>query len=172
MKGTIVACMQELVTKKFGAAKWKESLTKAGIPASKIYSTLEDVADTEVLGIMKGISEAGALTMARVMEAFGEYWATIYAPGIYKTYFTSARSTRDFLLSLDQIHVSMTQRIKSAKPPRFTYEWQGEKHLIMHYQSSRGLVALMPGLIRGLGMYYKDNPSVSVTGNAVHVNFA
>jgi|SRR5579859_739846 len=164
--------MQELVTKKFGGAKWKESLKKAGIPESKTYSTLEDVADTEVVGIMKGVCEAGALTMARVMEAFGEYWSTIYAPGIYKTYFTSAKSTRDFLLNLDQIHVSMTQRIKSARPPRFRYEWQGEKHLIMHYQSSRGLVALMPGLIRGLGMYYKDTPSVSVSGNAVHVNFA
>ena len=164
--------MKELVTNKFGSTKWKDSLKKAGIPETKTYSTLDDVEDAEVLGIMKGISEAGSLTMTRVMEAFGEFWSTVYAPGIYKTYFTSLKSTRDFLLNLDRIHVAMTQRVPSARPPRFTYEWEGEKHLIMHYKSSRGLVALMPGLIRGLGIYYKDKPSVSLSGNAVHVNFA
>jgi hypothetical protein len=48
----------------------------------------------------------------------------------------------------------MTKPVKFARPPRFGYEWQGEKHLIMHYESGRGLVAPMPGLIRGLGKYY------------------
>ena len=66
----------------------------------------------------------------------------------------------------------MTKTMASAHPPRFRYEWQGDKHLIMHYQSQRGLVALMPGLIRGLGKYYKDNPSVSLNGNDVHVQFS
>jgi len=33
------------------------------------------------------------------------------------------------------------------------------------------LVALMPGLIRGLGKYYKDAPQVKVHGNAVQVHF-
>lgn len=41
----------------------------------------------------------------------------------------------------------------------------------MHYESFRGLVALMPGLIRGVGKYYKENLTVTVVGNAVHVQF-
>ena len=68
-------------------------------------------------------------------------------------------------------HEVMTKSIKLARPPRFRYEWKGDKLLIMHYDSSRRLVALMPGLIRGLGKYYKERLTVRVVGNAVHVRF-
>lgn len=172
MKATIVVCMQELVTKKFGAARWKESVKKAGFAESQMFSSLEDVADAQVLALMKGVAEAASLTMAQVMEAFGEHWSMQYAPTVYKTYFSAAKSTRDFLLNLDQIHLAMTRNIQSAHPPRFHYEWKGDKHLVMHYESQRGLVALMPGLIHGLGKYFHDNPTVRLAGNEVHVEFA
>ena len=172
MKGTIVKCMEELVTAKFGAAKWKETLTKAGFAESKMFSGLEDVADGQVLALMIAAAETNSLSMAQVMNAFGEHWSTVYAPAVYKVYFTSAKSTREFLLKLDEIHVAMTRTVKDAKPPRFQYEWQGDKHLVMTYHSNRGLVALMPGLIAGLGKYYKDHPVAKVIGNKVHVEFA
>jgi methyl-accepting chemotaxis protein len=172
MKGTIVKCMEDLVGAKFGAAKWKECLKRAGFVESKLYSTLEDVSDADVMALMKAVGEAAGLSGPQVMSAFGEHWSTVYAPKLYKPFFDSAKSTRDFLLKLDDVHVTMTKSIKSARPPRFKYEWQGDKHLVMHYESARGLVALMPGLIAGLGKYYKDHPSVRLTGNAVHVQFA
>ncbi len=132
----------------------------------------QDGADSEVMALMKGVGEAAGLSAQQVMAAFGDHWSTAYAPRVYKSYFDAARSTRDFLLKLDEVHVVMTRSIKSAKPPRFSYEWQGDKHLVMHYNSDRGLVALMPGLIAGLGKYCKDRPSVRIAGNAVHVHFS
>ncbi|HEY1983921.1 MAG TPA: heme NO-binding domain-containing protein [Terracidiphilus sp.] len=172
MKGTVVKCIEELVGGKFGAAKWKECLKNAGLPESKLYSTFDDVPDAEVMAIIKAIAVIASLSLAQVMSAFGEYWSTVYAPRVYKSYFDAAKSTRQFLLNLDNVHVAMTRSVKSAKPPRFSYEWQGDKHLVMHYASERGMVALMPGLVAGLGKYYKDHPNVRLVGNAVHVQFA
>ncbi len=172
MKGTIVKCMEELVTKKFGEVKWKEALENAGMPATRYFGVTDDVSDAEVMAIMKGIATAGSLSMDQVMEAFGEYWSCVYAPDMYGIYFAKAKSTRELLLNLDQIHVAMTKSMKSAQPPRFTYEWKGDKVLIMKYESKRGLVALMPGLVRWLGKYYKDNPKVNVTSNMVEVQFS
>jgi hypothetical protein len=172
MKGSIVECMQDLVTKRFGAGKWKETLKAAGLPETKMYSSLDDVPDAEVMSLMKGVAQAAKMTTALVMEAFGEHWSTQFAPTVYKAYFATAKSTRELLLNLDQIHVAMTRSMKSARPPRFKYEWKDDKHLVMHYQSQRGLVALMPGLIRGLGKRFKDDPKVHVSGNEVHVHFA
>jgi hypothetical protein len=172
MKGTIVRCIEDLVTTKFGAAKWHESLKKAGVSESKRYSTIEDVPDSEVLALINAVAGVLSLSATQVMNAFGEYWVNTYAPGIYKPYFDHAKSTREFLLNLDEIHVAMTRTMKSAKPPRFTYQWRGDKVLVMNYQSERGLVALMPGLIAGLGKYYKDHPSVHVSGNSIEIQFA
>ena len=171
MKGTIVKCMEDLVTKKFGVAKWKESLKNAGLPENRYFSVSDDVPDAEIMAIMKGIATAGNLTMDQVMDAFGDYWSCVYGPDLYNVYFAKAKSTRELLLNLDNIHVVMTKSIKSAHPPRFSYEWKNDKVLVMQYQSQRGLVALMPGLIRGLGKYYKDNPKVTVSQNQVEVQF-
>jgi heme-NO-binding protein len=104
------------------------------------------------------------------MEAFGDFWSTTYAPSIYGAYFKKAKGAKDLLLNLDHIHVVMT-KTAGASPPRFRYEWRGERHLIMHYDSPRGLVALMPGLIRGVGRYFRENLTVSVKANEVHVVF-
>jgi Haem-NO-binding len=171
MKGTIVRCMEELVTTKFGEGKWKESLKKAGIPEWRSFTTFCDVDETEVMRIMEGIAGAASLSMEQLMEAFGEYWCTVYGPNIYVAYFSDAKSARELLLNLDHIHEVMTKSVRFACPPRFRYEWKGDKLLIMHYESFRGLLALMPGLIRGVGKYYKENLTVKLVGRAVHVQF-
>jgi len=166
MKGTIVRCMEELVTNKFGEEKWQESLKRAGIPEWRSFTTFCDVDEPEVMAIMKGIAGAASLSMEQLMEG-----STVYGPNIYGAYFADAKTARELLLNLDHIHEVMTKPIKFARPPRFRYEWKGDKLLIMHYESFRGLVALMPGLIRGVGKYYKENLTVTVVGNAVHVQF-
>jgi hypothetical protein len=172
MKGTIVKCLEELVTGKFGADKWKESLEKAGISERRTFTVLGDVNETEFLQIMNGVASATSLSMEQTMEAFGEHWSTVYAPTVYGAYFANAKSARELLLNLDHIHDVMTKSMKSARPPRFRYEWEGEKLLIMHYESNRGLVALMPGLIRGVGKHFNEKLTVKTVGNAVHVKFA
>jgi hypothetical protein len=171
MKGTIARCLEELVTEQFGAAKWKEALKEAGLPEARLYTTMGEVKDTEVVAIMKGISVAASLPMDRLMDTFGEYWSTVYAPAIYGTYFANAKNAREFLLSMDEVHTAMTRSLESARPPHFTYEWQGDKQLIMHYHSERGLVALVAGLVRGVGKYYHEDLKVSTAENTVHVHF-
>lgn len=172
MKGTILVCMQDLVTKKFGQEPWKQALKLAGFDEQKIFTIIENVPDAQTLALMKAVGTVAHLPAQQVMEAFGEYWSTEFAPSIYKGHFARAKSTREFLLTLDRIHVEMTRTMKAAHPPRFRYEWTDEQHLVMHYESERSLAMLMPGLIRGLGKHYHDHQRVSVKGNEVHVQFS
>jgi len=171
MKGTIINCLEELVTRKFGDEEWTLALKIAGLPKSRIYSTFEDVPDSELHSLLKAVATAVDLPVEGVMEAFGEYWSTVYAPRVYSAYYVGPKNSRDLLLRLDDIHTVMTKSLKSARPPRFRYEWRGDKHLIMHYESNRGLVALMAGLVRGVGKYYGEYLNVSIVGNAVHIRF-
>jgi hypothetical protein len=172
MKGSFVKCMEEMVTETFGAAKWKTCMDRAGIPlVRRNFTILSDVEDDDVRAILKGISAATSLSMDQVMDAFGEHWSTVFGPRVYAPYFSSAKSARELLLNLDHIHDVMTKSIKFARPPRFTYEWKGDKRLIMHYNSNRGMVAMMPGLIRGVGKYFNEKLRVHVEGNAVYVDF-
>ncbi len=172
MKGTIVKCMEELVTKQFGAEKWKDCLTGAGLPARSVISTTTDVPDVEVTKLIGSIAVVTKLSQEQVIEAFGDYWSTTYAPDIYSVYFEKAKCAKDLLVNLDHIHTAMTKSMKGATPPHFTYEWKGDKVLLMHYSSPRGMVAFMPALIRGVAKYYKETVDVKTTGNTLRVQFA
>ena len=172
MKGTVVNCLAQMVTSRFGENQWKESLCKAGLSADKTYGCLGDVDDSEVMAIFRGVSEVTSLPFVEVLNAFGHYWSESYAPKIYESYFKKAKSARELLLNLDHIHAAMTKSVKSAKPPRFRYEWQGKNRLIMHYYSHRNLVSLMPALILGVANYYHEKVQVHSKGNAVYVDFS
>lgn len=171
MKAAIPNCMQSLVINRFSEEQWKLSLVAAGLDPSTSYSTRVEVEDDEVMALLRGIGEANHLEPAAVMQAFGEHWSSVYAPVIYKSFYETSRSTREFLLGLDAMHVNLTRIFKNVHMPRFTYEWVDENHLIMHYRSRRNLVGLMPGMIAGLGIYYNDAPTVWLEDNAVHIVF-
>jgi len=171
MKGTIVKCTQEMVASRFGEHKWSEVLKRAGLPKWRNFLNFEDVSDSEFALLIKSIAHVTGLSENQVMDAHGEYWSTIYAPRVYKRYFEKAHTARELLLQLDTIHWEMTRSMESARPPNFTYEWQNDSCLVMHYHSPRGLVMLMAGLVRGVGKYYNENLTVKVVGNKVFVIF-
>lgn len=136
--------MEELVVQKFGEAKWKECLKKAGIPESRTFTILSDVDDKKVRAIINSIARVMFLPMDEVLDHFGEYWSCVYAPKVYAAYYAGARSARELLLNLGHIHEVMTKSVK---------------------------LDLMPGLIRGVGKYYKENLRVFIVDNAVYVYF-
>jgi hypothetical protein len=170
VKGTIVKCLEDLVKKNVGEPQWKAILEKSG-HGSAIFMTNQNIPDGEVIKMLEATCGVLNIEMPAAMEAFGVHWSTKYAPAMYGVYFEKAKTAREFLLNLDQVHVVMTKNA-GASPPRFTYEWKGEKELVMHYASPRGLVALMPGLLKGVGLYFKEAIEVVLKGNDVHVKFA
>lgn len=170
MKGTIVKCLEEMVKAKHGDAHWQAILVKSGLPSTSFFATTSVVPDGDVVKLLGATAVVLGMDLEQAMDAFGDFWSTTYAPSVYAAYFKKAKCAKDLLLNLDHIHVVMT-KTAGASPPRFRYEWPNSSHLIMHYQSSRGLVALMPGLIRGVARYFHESISVSVKRNEVHVVF-
>ncbi len=171
MKGTIVRCLEELVRDNHGDEKWEEILTKAGHDADREFASSEDVPDGDAVKMIGTTAEVLGISAEAAMEAFGIHWSTTYAPSIYDSYFQKASNAREFLLSLDGIHVTITSTMANARPPRFTYDDSDPARLVMNYDSSRGLVALMPGLAKGIGQYYGEEVEVSLDGNAVKIEF-
>ncbi len=170
MKGTIVKCLEEAIKTKYSDDKWKAILVASGMPPTAFFVTTSVIPDEDVVKLLKSTATVLGVSLDDAMDMFGDFWSTTYAPSIYGAYYKKAKSAREFLLNLDHVHVVMTKSA-GASPPRFRYEWRKDNHLVMHYDSPRGLVALMPGLIRGVGRYFRETLTVSVTANEVHILF-
>jgi hypothetical protein len=111
--------------------------------------------------------------LEQAAEAFGDYWVNVYAPNIYRTYFRTAKSAREFLLQMDRVHESVTMNIPNARPPRFSYEWPNDKTLIMKYISGRGMIDILAGCAKGVGKYFGEDVRVRKVGNdRIEVVFA
>jgi len=172
MKGVIMKCLGDLVTEKFGKAKWQEALEKAGAHKETVFLATSNVDDQLTMKAIGSVCEVTGLTPAEAADAFGEYWVNVFAPKIYSVHYRGVTSARDFLLKMDEIHRFTTATIPDAHPPRFAYEWTSPNTLVMGYESQRGLIDILVGLIKGVGKRFGENLQVSKLGtNRVQVVF-
>ncbi|NOX88299.1 MAG: hypothetical protein GXO77_04675 [Calditrichaeota bacterium] len=166
MKGTIVKCLEELVTTKFGRDKWEKSLEDAGFNKSTMFLPIGDIDDAQVMKIIEMVCKNLNITLTQAADAFGDYWVNVYSQKLYGHYYAKHKTAKDFFLNLDNIHFIMTKTMKNARPPRFDYEWKDDKTLIMHYKSHRGLIDFLEGLAKGVSKFYHENLQISKLGSS------
>jgi len=172
MKGVIVQCLEELVCRGFGTDKWREALVRAGLDEKARFIAVQDVADGEALKLVGAVCEVLGITLPQAADAFGAHWVNEFAPRIYGPFYRQAKSAREFLLNMDRVHAETTRSIANARPPRFEYEWDGDRTLFMTYRSHRKLVDFLAGLARGVGTYFKEDLRVTkVSDTKVRIDF-
>lgn len=161
MKGTIVKCLKELVVNRFGADKWTAICQHSDFPPNQIINLSADIEDAKVMSLIGSTCSVLGITLEQAADAFGDYWVNDYAVVIYKHVYDKFSSCREFILGMDGVHVMVTKMVPNSSPPRFTYEFKDDKTLIMKYESNRGLIAILAGLVKGLGRYFKENLTVT-----------
>ena len=173
MKGVIADCLGKLVSNKFGKEKWQDSLELAGLPPYTSFLATQDIPDESIMKVIESVCKVLDINLQQAADVFGDYWMNDYAPHIYGVYYRQSKSAKQFLLNMDDVHRMTTENIPNAHPPRFTYEWEDDDTLIMNYESKRGLIIFLIGLIKGVGKYYKENLEVKQMGdNRVQVVFS
>ncbi len=172
MKGCIVDAIRDLVVEHFGQEKWYDILDGAGLPVGKTFSVGENIPDETVLAILNSMSRHLNMTPEELADAFGEYWVTVYTRKVYKPYYRGITNAREFLLKMDEIHRRVTTNIPEARPPRFSYQWEGPNTLIMTYKSHRGLMGIFLGALKGVGKLFNTPLEIEVLdGNRVRITF-
>lgn len=172
MKGSIICCLQEMVVAKSNTGTWKKIVSGAGMEEGRMFLPTDNVEDKEALALIESACKVLNLSLQEAADAFGRHWMTVYAPNIYKGYFIGSNSARAFLLKMDRVHQMVTRDIAGAHPPRFDYQWEDDKTLVMTYKSSRGLIDIMAGLIKGVGAHYHEELRVEkLSGSKVKVVF-
>ena len=172
MKGVIPFSLASLVTDRFGKDKWTQVLKAAGLDPGTVFLAVEDVADATVMQLLDATCKTLGLTLAQAADAFGDYWVNTTAQKVYKPYFTGKKTAREFLLRMDEVHVAATNSIPNAHPPRFSYEWKSDKVLVMTYKSPRGLIDLLPGLVKAVGKHFHEELEVTKIGaSGIQITF-
>ena len=156
MKGTIVKCLEELVITQFGKDKWEKSLSDVGLNTSTVFWPRADIDDGQVLKLVGAVCGNLDISPSQAADAFGDYWVNVYSQRMYPLYYERNATARDLLLDMNAVHTEMTRSLQNARPPRFEYEWEDDKTLVMCYKSHRGLLDFVVGLVKGVGKRYEE----------------
>jgi len=172
MKGVILMCLGELVTKKFGDDKWKAILRGAGKSENSTFLAVANIDDSDATKVIEQTCKVLGITLPQAADAFGEYWACTFAPKMYKMFYDGKKSAKELISSMDDVHRIVTKNIAGARPPRFDYDWKSDNKVVISYKSHRGLIDILIGLIKGVGKYYRENVIVrKLDGRNVEVTF-
>jgi hypothetical protein len=175
VKGTITKCLAELIENEFGRERWDAIVADAKIDAKTLpllTMPMSDVDDAAATRLFESTCRVLGVSLQEAADAFGEYWCCTYAPRVYQVTVEKWRDARDAILSLDEVHIRVTQSMKDARPPRFEYEWADEDTLDVTYKSHRKLLPIYMGLARGVGAYFDERLNVQqIASDRVRIEF-
>lgn len=161
MKGTIIATWMRTCRKLFGDASIDSAMDAVGWGASKIFTPIENVDDSEVKQVMQKISEDNNIEIKKL-------WNDIGLDNINSFYevfpaFFEHDNLYSFLKSMFDVHVVMTKKFPGAKPPIVHIEPISDKEAYFTYSSERGMFDYFLGMLKGASNHFKENIKVDET---------
>lgn len=161
MRGVIPLCLKDMIVSKYGHAEWVDIVAQAGYKRDPLFLPISDFEDEVVTALLDASAKVLNQSLAEVSHDFGDHWINVASQKMYSAYYEEATSAKELLLKMDSIHVKLTRHITNSNPPRFECEWENENTLIMTYQSDRGMVDYLVGLIQGVGKLYNEQIKVT-----------
>lgn len=163
MKGIVFNLLEEVVSTQLGEDAWDEVLEAAA--AEGAYTSLGNYPDEEFSRLIAAVSERTGRNCREALKWYG-HRSMPYLAQRYPEFFSTHRSLRSFLLSLnDVIHAEVRKLYPGAEVPIFEFETPAgaaaHDTLIIHYRSKRQLCQLAEGFIAGASDHYREQVVVT-----------
>lgn len=154
MKGVIFNLAEEVITDSYGEDTWDALLEAAGLDGS--YTSLGNYPDEHLFRLVDAAASRLGVAGADVVRTLGEGALPLLAER-YPFFFADHRSTRSFLLTLNEIiHSEVRKLYPGAEVPEFDFDASDPMWLAITYRSPRKLCALAEGFINGAARHFRE----------------
>jgi len=157
MYGIVNKAIEDLVIDNFGMEKWEAVKERSGIDVDFFISN-EPYDDSLTYQLAVAVSEEMDMSVAQVLEAFGEWWVLKTGKEKYGGLMQAGgNNLKEFLINLPAFHNRIMLIYPKLTPPEFRISHVEDKSLYVHYFSKRiGLHGFVRGLLTGLGKMYNE----------------
>jgi hypothetical protein len=157
VRGIIFNLLEEVVATEHGEDTWDDLLDAAGV--SGVYTSLGSYDDADLLALVDAAATALSLPTDEVLRRCGRAMIPLLAAR-YPAFFEDHTTSRDFIVSLNEVHAEVTRLFPGAAPPQFTFDTSSATTLVADYQSERGMCPLGEGLIQGAADHYGETIAI------------
>ncbi len=160
MKGTVVSAWIKTSYKIYGKELTEEALNHAGMGVGKMYKPSEDIEDIKPNQFVDYIAKSKNKKSDDVWNELGEdNVGTFYE--LYPSFFEHD-NMYNFLRSMFDVHVVVTQKIPGAKPPILGITPVSRFEAEMTYESKRGMFGYFHGLLKGAAKHFNEKVEITI----------
>ena len=127
MKGMVVGSWIETWKKLYGEKAVDSAMQRVGIEKDRVFTPLEDVADNDVYNMLEVFLKSSGKTRDEVLKETGK--ENIYQFYRYYPNFFKKTGLLSFMSSMNDVHASLTRRMKNARPPLLDFEITGDTEI-------------------------------------------
>jgi len=172
MKGVYVLGFIEAIKQKVGQEKFQKVLQHAGFKQEPVIFAIIDVDDGVFFRIIHSTSKVLNVPLCKITEIFSDFWIHHFTQKLYRKIYQQYNSFKDLLLDLNWLHEMLTKYLPRRKPPKFEYQWENEKTLLITYKSKRNLIDLVISHAKAAAKFYNQKINITKVGeNTIRVEF-
>ena len=161
MKGVIFTEFIEMIENQLSPELADEILTQADLSTGGSYTAVGTYPHTEMLELVKLLSEKTEAPINELCCAFGEYLFSSFAEQ-YGEFFDQSSNAFDFLMQIEgHVHVEVLKLYPEAELPTFETRLVDEDTLEMTYRSKRPFADVALGLMRGCAKHFGEDILIS-----------
>ena len=161
MYGLIHCALRNLVTETQGEEFWQSTLLSANIKPD-VFLCMRSYEDSITMALVAATAENMNKDVDELLELFGHYWLTVFAPTDYGNLLDLAGSEPfEFLQNLNKLHERISASFINFHPPVFDMSRINDDCCEFHYRSSRkGLTPFVTGILSGLPTIFSANMKI------------
>jgi hypothetical protein len=159
MKGIVFDLLERATIDAHGENAWDDLLEAADLDGS--YTSLGSYPDAQFVRLVDAAAERFGMPQQEVIRWLGRTSIPHLADS-YPGFFEPHRTTRDFVLTLNQIiHPEVRKLYPGALVPDFAMSTMPDGSLVMGYGSPRRMCAFAEGLIEGAAAHYGEHVTIT-----------
>ncbi len=156
MKGIVFVHFMEMIEEKFGLQMEDHLVNISNLPSGGIYTAVGTYDHTELLELVKRLSNETGEAAGDIVTDFGRYLFSKLAES-YGHLLNNIPNVFSLLTQVDGfIHVEVRKLYPEAELPSFQHELLDDRRLELIYRSPRPFENLARGLIEGAIAYYNE----------------
>lgn len=163
MKGLINKCLQEFSVATLGDEAWEKIKDSAGC-TEPFFNNNRDYPDEMTAALFQGASDVAGLPVETVLEECGKFAIPNTIAAAYSIHYgLGGESPRIFLMNIQRVLRTARRGFRDPTLPEFDCEGLPDGGLRITYSSFRGACPLLRGLIRGVGLHFRQELSLRRT---------
>lgn len=171
MQILILNALKEWILKTFNENMWEEIAKISGIGVEQFRQADSHLTDNRFAKLLANMCSVLVMEEEDLIADFMHYWATDFAPRVYRFYIKKSETAKDFILGIFKVNNYVCKLFPNKILSKVDYQEINENSVTAVYPSEKSLVDII-AVLRGSANFFNDKFTIKkLNPHSVEIRF-